>query len=305
VGYGLLLLIAGVVMPSKGPQKMKGIFVLITFLGAMTIVNGFFLNSFFGASIFSVKGVNGLAGSGGPLPFLGPKVIGGNSVFPAMTFSIYIGFIQMMLGMLMQITNRIRNKGLLFAVQPMCYIPMSLAVFIFLCKVDFLSMGSYEINGMQIGAMIAGVSDQVMKVLVLIGIVPFVFLNTPTLKIFLRPLMALYELYNFANDLVSSGLSYLRLFALGLAGGLLGNAFNEIALMLISNEQGEVSLTSPLIIFTVLIMVAGHALNFFLSALGAYVHSVRLMFVEFYKFVNFEGGGSTYVPFSENVTNNN
>ena len=305
VGYGLMLLALGLVFLVKGPKNFRGIFILVNFLAGMTIVNGFLLNSFFGASIFNLEGVHGLAGNGGVIPFLGPKVVGGKMEFPAITFAVYLGFVQMLLGMGMQVYNKFKNKGLIYAVQPLCYVPLSLVAFIFLCKANFLNMGIYEINGLQLGVAIASVSNGVMKTLLLVGLVPFVFLNSPQIKIFWRPLMALYAMYNFASDIVSSGLSYLRLFALGLAGGLLGNAFNEIALMLLKNDQGEVVLASPLIVFTILIMIAGHSLNFFLSALGAYVHSVRLIFVEFYKFLDFTGGGRAYSPFTENVTENN
>lgn len=305
VGYGLLILIPALVLIAKGPLKLKGIWILGSLLGAMTVVNGFFLNSFFGASIFDLQGVDGIAGSGGWVPFLGSMVVNGKAEFPAITFAIYIGIVQMLLGMVLQVVNRLRNQGLLYAVQPMCYIPLTLVIVIFLCKVNFLNMGTYTINGIPIGASIAGIPGSLETALLLIGVVPFVFLNSPHVRFYLRPLKFLWELYNFVNGIVGNGLSYLRLFALGLAGSLLGKAFNDIALMLVTNDQGEISLLSPLLIFTVLIMVAGHLLNFALSALGAYVHSVRLIFVEFYNNLSFQGGGKPYVPFTENVTNNN
>jgi V/A-type H+-transporting ATPase subunit I len=305
VGYGLLILIPALVLIAKGPLKLKGIWILGSLLGAMTIVNGFFLNSFFGASIFDLQGVDGIAGSGGWVPFLGSLVVSGKTEFPAITFAVYIGIVQMLLGMVLQVSNRLRNQGLLYAVQPMCYIPLTLVIVIFLCKVNFLNMGTYTINGIPIGASIAGIPASVETALLLIGIVPFMFLNSPQIRFYLRPLKFLWELYNFVNGIVSNGLSYLRLFALGLAGSLLGKAFNDIALMLVTNEQGDISLFSPLIVFTFLIMIAGHLLNFALSALGAYVHSVRLIFVEFYGNLSFQGGGKPYVPFTENVTNNN
>lgn len=304
VGYGSIILFLALVLVFKGPPKLKNIFILGSFLGGMTILNGFFLNTFFGATIFNVEGAKGIAGEGGVIPFLSSHVIGGKTEFPAITFAIYIGVVQMLLGMVLQIVNRVRNQGLIYAIQPMCYMPLTLAAFIAMCKADFLAMGTYSINSLHIGAAIAAVPSSVLFVLLGIGILPFMFFNTPKMKIWFRPLKFLWEFYNFTNGFVSNVLSYLRLFALGLASGLLGKAFNDIALMLVTNDQGQVSLGTPLIVFTILIMVIGHSLNFGLSALGAYVHSVRLIFVEFYSNLSFQGGGKSYNPFTKNVTNN-
>lgn len=297
VGYGSIVLIAALILTLKTTGKLKPIFILGMFLGGATILNGFFLNSFFGASLFDTPGVKGIAGAGGGIPFLGSRIEDGKTIFPAMTFAVYIGVIQMLLGMLLQTINKLRSQGPLYAVQPFCYLPLTLAAFIALCKVNFLDMGIYTINSFHPGELIAGISDTILFVLLGIGIVPFVFLNKPASKIWWRPLTFLWEFYNFVNGIVSYGLSYLRLFALGLAGGLLGNAFNQIALMIVTDSSGHISF-SPLIIFTILIMLAGHTLNFALSALGAYVHTVRLTFVEFYGALSFAGGGKPYTPFT-------
>jgi Archaeal/vacuolar-type H+-ATPase subunit I len=97
--------------------------------------------------------------------------------------------------------------------------------------------------------------------------------------------MGLYEVYGitgYLGDLVS----YTRLMALGLAGGSIGAAFNLI-----------VNFMPPIARFSVgiAIIVALHTLNFFLTMLGAYVHSARLQYVEFFgKF--YSGGGRAFVP---------
>ena len=303
IGYGSIVFIAALGLFSKGPVKMRSISVLGIFLGLSTMLNGIFLNSFFGAALFNKTGVSGLAGTGSVLPFLGSEVINGKAEFPTMTFSIYIGMTQMLLGMFLQTVNRYRQSGFVYAIQPFCYIPITIVSFIWLCKVDFLSMGSYTINSLQVGQAISSTPNTVLYVLLVIGLVPFVFFNTPSMKFYLRPLKFLWDFYNFINSMVSYGLSYLRLFALGLAGGLLGNAFNQIALMIITDGGGHVNPQTPAVVFTVLIMVAGHLLNFGLSALGAFVHTVRLTFVEFYGSLSFGGGGKPYIPFTGKSTN--
>ena len=89
-------------------------------------------------------------------------------------------------------------------------------------------------------------------------------------------------------------LSYIRLFALGLAGGLLGNAFNKVAFMILPN--GDIH--SPLFAITIVILIVGHSLNLGLGILGSFVHPLRLTFVEFYKSINFTGGGKEFKPFA-------
>ena len=76
--------------------------------------------------------------------------------------------------------------------------------------------------------------------------------------------------------------------ALGLAGGFIAQAMNIIAGMLGGNLVG--------LIFVPVIFVLGHLFNMFLSFLGAYVHTSRLMYVEFFgKF--YEGGGKPFKDF--------
>jgi V/A-type H+/Na+-transporting ATPase subunit I len=107
----------------------------------------------------------------------------------------------------------------------------------------------------------------------------------------------IWEAYNLVSGILGNILSYLRLFALGLSGGLLGTAFNYIAFMMITGSDKQIHYGSPMIVFTILILVAGHSLNLVLSMIGSFVHPLRLTFVEFYCNVNFKGNGKPYTPF--------
>lgn len=92
----------------------------------------------------------------------------------------------------------------------------------------------------------------------------------------------LYGITGYVSDLVS----YTRLMALGVAGGSIATAFN----MLISFMPKAAQFTIGIVLFLVL-----HALNIFLTFLGAYVHGARLQFIEFFgKF--YEGGGRKFSP---------
>ena len=105
----------------------------------------------------------------------------------------------------------------------------------------------------------------------------------------------LWDTYNMASGLLGDVLSYIRLFALGLAGGMLGQTFNNLALMLVDGQEG-VGLVIGWIGFG-LIIVLGHTLNIAMSCLSAFVHPLRLTFVEYFKNAGYDGKGVEYKPF--------
>lgn len=107
----------------------------------------------------------------------------------------------------------------------------------------------------------------------------------------LRIALGAYDLYNITGWL-SDALSYSRLLALGLATGVIASVINQMGSMLPNNVIG--------VIFFIVIFIVGHALNLAINLLGAYVHTNRLQFVEFFgKF--YEGGGKPFEPFKENT----
>jgi len=101
----------------------------------------------------------------------------------------------------------------------------------------------------------------------------------------------LWDAYNMATGVLGDLLSYIRLFALGISSSVMGFVFNDLAI----NMSGDIPVVSTLIML--LIMVFGHGINIFMGGLGAFVHPMRLTFVEFYKNAGFEGGGKKYKPF--------
>ena len=120
----------------------------------------------------------------------------------------------------------------------------------------------------------------------------FIFvLNTPGRNPIINIFAGLWNSVNMATGLIGDLLSYIRLFALGLCGGVMGFVFNELAMEL----SGDIPVVKQLVMLIILLL--GHTLNIFMSALGAFVHPMRLSFVEFYKNVGFEGGGKKYKPF--------
>ena len=97
----------------------------------------------------------------------------------------------------------------------------------------------------------------------------------------------IYSLYNISGY-IGDFVSYTRLMALGLAGGFIALAVNMITGMLWGSAIGKV--------FGVVVFVVFHLFNLFLSVLGAYVHTARLTYVEYFgKF--YEGGGTAFEHF--------
>ncbi len=115
--------------------------------------------------------------------------------------------------------------------------------------------------------------------------------NNPDTRIFLRPLTAIWDAYGVVTGIFQDLLSYIRLFALGISSAVLGFVFNDLASQLLG---------VPYIgwLLFIILLLFGHSLNLFLASLGAFIHPVRLTFVEFYKNAGFMGGGKAYKPFS-------
>lgn len=112
---------------------------------------------------------------------------------------------------------------------------------------------------------------------------------------YMRPLSGLLGLLNLAMGMLSNTLSYLRLLALGLVTGALAMAVNLVAQQI--GGLLPVFLGVPV---AIAIYIGGHTVNIALNVLGAFIHSGRLQFVEF--FGNFfEGGGRAFVPFKRSV----
>ncbi len=117
--------------------------------------------------------------------------------------------------------------------------------------------------------------------------------KNPIMKIF-GGILGIYDITSYVGDI----LSYSRLMALGLTTGVIANVIN-----LLGPVFGDLlfGAGNPLgIIIVVIVFIGGHLVNFALNMLGAYVHTNRLQYVEFFsKF--YEGGGRKFVPLTMNT----
>jgi V/A-type H+/Na+-transporting ATPase subunit I len=100
----------------------------------------------------------------------------------------------------------------------------------------------------------------------------------------------IFALYGNVTGTFGDTLSYLRLFALGLATGIIATSVNTIAGMLWTSTPGKIA--------AIAVLIFGHPFNIAINALGGFIHSMRLQFVEFFtKF--YEGGGTEFRPFKK------
>ena len=118
--------------------------------------------------------------------------------------------------------------------------------------------------------------------------------NTPGRNPLINIGSGLWDTYQMATGILGDVLSYLRLYALGMAGAMLGAAFNELGMTVLGSNPGVGA-----IVGFVLIVAFGHVLNLLMACLGAFVHPLRLTFVEYFKNVGYEGSGKKYNPFKK------
>lgn len=270
-GYGLLLVAIGLVLAKKLPEAYKGFAWLAFWFGISTVVFGGISGTFFGVSLVEIEALGKLR----------EYILDSNKM---MALSLVIGGIQILFGMFVNVLKITKEKGFKYA----------------LARVGWLAIIIF--GGLLIGLPMLGVEIPVpitytFYVLVGLGALFAFFYNSPGKNPLLNLGLGLWDTYNTATGLVGDLLSYIRLFALGLTGGILGAVFNELA-MTASTGIG-VPVVSQLVMLVILLF--GHGLNIALCALGSVVHPLRLTFVEFYKNAGFEGGGKPYRPFSVRV----
>ena len=268
-GYGLFLFLGATayrLLAKKVTPSMKSIISLIQVLSASTFFCGLLTGTFFGANIYDLDWpiVQRLKHA---------VLMDNNDMF---RLSLILGVIQILFGMVLKAVNQTIQFGFKYAIATIGWIILlvSTAVSALFSSSELLSMG--------------GTAYKV--VLCISGAMIFLF-NTPGKNIFMNIGLGLWDSYNMVTGLLGDVLSYVRLFALGLSGGILAGVFNSLAVGMSPDNV----IAGPIVM--VLIFVIGHAINMFMNVLGAMVHPMRLTFVGFFKNSGYEGGGKEYKPF--------
>jgi len=187
--------------------------------------------------------------------------------------SLLIGASQILFGIFIRIFNVGRQKGFMHALPIIGWLILILTLVLQFGGIFETAPARYLFYGL----------------LAVSGILIFV-LNKPGAGILTRLGSGVWDSYSMVTGLFGDLLSYIRLFALGISSAILGFVFNDISLQL---------LNIPYIgwLFFLILLLAGHSINLFLATLGAFIHPMRLTFVEFYKNAGFKGGGKKYDPF--------
>ena len=284
-GYGLLVFLGGLFLAWKGSGEVKSYGRLGIWLGLMTIICGLLTGTVFGIDL--TKQDWAILAPVKPY-FLNDNGVG--PIFgysPMMVISVIIGLVQVLLGMVLKGAKAWKNYGFGYAIGTFSWVVALLsAIALFglpACNVALPEVVRYVLMGL------IGIST--------IGI--FLYNNPSAYKNPITgPLLniggGVWATYGMATGLLGDLLSYIRLFALGLTGGVLGGVFNSLAYDMTSSMPWYVRWL-PM----VLILLAGHGITFALSMISAFVHPMRLTFVEFFKNADFEGGGKEYTPFRE------
>ena len=294
-GYGILLIIFGLLVHYNKLKisMFEGLGPIITALGVGTLVVGFFLGTAFGMDLSALFPsidyifLNGKVVTEGGVHYLtkaeyaSQGLEGGYDL--AMVLAILIGVFHICLAMV---------------VKALCYTKR----FGFRAQLGTWGWTLLIVGGIATFVISLGFSVpmEVTKIVLIaiacisaLGIYVF---NTPGRNPLLNIGAGLWDTYNMATGILGDTLSYIRLYALGLAGGMLGGAFNDLGLMVMGGSAAGA--TWQWIPF-ILILLVGHLLNLAMSALGAFVHPLRLTFVEYFKNSGYEGKGTLYQPFKK------
>jgi V/A-type H+-transporting ATPase subunit I len=140
-----------------------------------------------------------------------------------------------------------------------------------------------------VGVLESSVATWIIIILGILSALGIFFLNNLHRNPLINFGAGLWDTYQMVTGLLGDVLSYLRLYALGLAGAKLGEAFNAIGTQALGDGGANW-------IWFILIIVVGHALNIVMCVLGAFVHPLRLNFLEFFKNSGYEGTGRKYNP---------
>ena len=278
-GYGLLFIIGATIAKPHVNGSMKKILTLAQWLGVATIVFGAITGTFFGINLIELVDDGRISW----LASIREYMLDSQKMF---YFALILGAIQIIYGMGIKAANLSRQYGFRHALSTLGWLLLIIGgIVLYMVHSD---------NNQQLITILLYVLLGVSGILIL-------FMNNPDKNIFINFGGGLWDVYSMVTGVMGDLLSYIRLFALGVSSGILGYVFNNLA----SQMSGNIPVVSQIIF--VLILVIGHGLNIFMASLGAFVHPLRLTFVEFYKNAGFQGGGKPYTPFmkKEEAVNEN
>ena len=271
-GYGLVLMVMSFFI--KKIKSFANLSPMVMALGIATVVVGTLFHTFFSIDMLGWDWVQ----DSGLAKIMVPKEIIGYD--GTMVVAIVTGIIHLSLAMMVKTYYATKNNGFLKSLSTWGWTVFLVGTVIALAVGLAFNLDSSIVKWAVIALGCIGA----------LGIFPLRDLKKNP---FVNIGGGLWETYNTATGLLGDVLSYLRLYALGLAGSMLGVAFNSMALMVLGD--GGIGW-----VFFILIALVGHVLNLAMAVLGAFVHPLRLNFLEFFKNSEYDGTGRNYNPLTTN-----
>ena len=267
-GYGLLVMLVCTLLKRKVSADYKPFVGLFWYLGLAALIVGTCTGTFFGIAFVDIKAFEEVK----------DYFVSSDNL---MTFSIIIGLVQILFGKTVAALKIMSQKGTKYGIASLAW------VFIILAMCVVFGLPALDVR-------LPETVETVALVVAGLGLIVAFLYNTPGKNIFLNFGTGLWNTYNVVSGLLGDTLSYIRLFAIGLTGGILGGVFNSLAVDMTAGMNVGVRVVCML-----LILLAGHAINIGLCTISSLVHPLRLIFVEYYKNAEFEGGGKDYQPFKK------
>lgn len=270
-GYGALFMLTTIIFWKKIPEKFKKVGWLVIFLSIATIFWGLLTGNVFGIELVKIEALSAFK----------DYFVTSDTMFYV---ALALGVVQILCGQTIKMFNQIKRGGSFkYGLSQLGWL-----ILLYSGTVYFISTLTTAFD----------MPIQVLYALLGVAGVLIFFFHDPKKNPFVNVGLGLYDCYNMATGLIGDLMSYIRLFALALSGSIIAQVFNELAVGLGMGIPGIG------ILVTILILLIGHGLTIFVSALGAFVHPVRLTFVEFYKNAGFEGAGRAFSPLKRMKTKN-
>lgn len=274
--YGLLMfaIMFSVLRFLKIPKKSQGLIRLLMYAGLITFFAGALYGGWASMTPDQAPGFLTTLNDAGEKVFRFQKIDAIKNPMGVLILSLVLGYVQVLFGVILNFVHKFKTESKKYAMIddfPWVFILSVIALQIMLA----------------VGLLPEAMSGFLM-ILTWIAVAGIILTQgrekkNPILKL-LSGVLGLYGLVGYLSDI----LSYSRLLALGLATAIIGLAVNTIAGMV--NGIPYVG-----IVLAIIVLIGGHTFNIGINALGAFIHSGRLQFVEFFtKFL--EGGGKAFEP---------
>ena len=282
-GYGLALILVGWLIAKEKLriEMFEGLGPIIAVLGVGCTVVGYLSGTFFGIDIYQAEWFPAWAKAPMFKAWLGDGTGNWMGYDIMMVLALIIGVFHICLAMTVKAICFTKQNGFHATASTWGW------VLLIVGGIATAILASTSVLGPQ-------TTQVILIVIAAISALGIFIFNTPGRNPLINVGAGLWDTYQMATGILGDVLSYLRLYALGMAGAMLGAAFNELG-MTVLGENPNVGTA----IGFALIVVFGHVLNLLMACLGAFVHPLRLTFVEYFKNVGYEGSGKKYYPFKK------